>query len=208
MRHGKKINHLGRTSSHRKAMLANMASSLIKSEKKRIITTLAKAKALRVFIEPLITKSKTNTTHSRRVVFSKLRDKEAAKILFGEVAAKVAERQGGYIRILKIGPRLGDNAEMALVEIVDFNEFITDKPKKKTRRRRKTKKKEAPKATEAAVEEVEAIEAEEAADEAGEAATDDAGDDAADAPSAEDESDAPAGEAASDDADEEKKEGE
>jgi large subunit ribosomal protein L17 len=137
MRHGKKFNHLGRTASHRKAMLRNMASSLLISEKKRIITTLAKAKALRGFIEPLITKAKDNTTHSRRTVFARLGNKEAVKELFGEVAARVGERPGGYTRILKIGPRKGDNAEMALIELVDFNEFATEKPKKKSSRRRR-----------------------------------------------------------------------
>ncbi|MEM0995663.1 MAG: 50S ribosomal protein L17 [Bacteroidota bacterium] len=137
MRHGKKFNHLGRTASHRKAMLRNMAASLLMSEKKRIITTVAKAKALRVFIEPLITKSKTNTTHSRRTVFARLGNKEAVKILFGEVAAAVGDRPGGYTRILKIGPRKGDNAEMALIELVDFSEFATEKPKKKASRRRR-----------------------------------------------------------------------
>lgn len=151
-------------------MLSNMASSLIISEKKRIITTVAKAKALRKYVEPLITKAKNNTTHSRRVVFSYLRNKEAVHALFSDVAAKVGDRPGGYTRILKIGPRKGDNAEMALIELVDFNEFITDAPKKKSSRRRK--KKSAPKADKPAapkaVEEV-AEKAEEAAAEAAEA---------------------------------------
>ena len=133
MRHGKKINHLGRKTPHRKAMLANMACSLIKH--KQIKTTVAKAKALRVYAEPLITKAKTNTTHNRRTVFSYLKDKEAIKELFGDVASKVADRPGGYLRILKIGNRLGDNAEMAMVELVDYNEFFdgfgSKKPKKK-----------------------------------------------------------------------------
>ena len=118
-------------------MLANMASSLLISEKKRIVTTLAKAKALRKYIEPVITKSKTNTTHSRRMAFRYLRNKEAASILFGEVAEAVGDRPGGYTRILKLGPRKGDNAEMALIELVDFNEFTKDAPKKKTSRRRR-----------------------------------------------------------------------
>ena len=119
MRHGKKFNHLGRTSTHRKSMLANMATSLILH--KRITTTLAKAKALRVYIEPLITRSKEDTTHSRRIVFSYLESKEAVTELFREVSTKVAERPGGYTRILKLGQRLGDSADMAIIELVDFN---------------------------------------------------------------------------------------
>ena len=125
MRHGRKFNHLGRKSAHRKAMLSNMACSLI--EHKRIKTTLAKAKALRVYVEPIITKSKTDTTHSRRVAFSYLKNKEAVKELFGEISDRVAERPGGYTRILKIGNRLGDNAEMAIIELVDFNELAPGK---------------------------------------------------------------------------------
>ncbi|HPI86389.1 MAG TPA: 50S ribosomal protein L17 [Bacteroidales bacterium] len=119
MRHGKKINHLSRKSAHRKAMLSNMATSLIMH--KRITTTLAKAKALRVYVEPIITRSKEDTTHSRRVVFSYLRSKEAVTELFRDVSAKVADRPGGYTRIIKLGLRLGDNAEMAMIELVDFN---------------------------------------------------------------------------------------
>jgi large subunit ribosomal protein L17 len=119
MRHGKKFNHLGRKSVHRKSMLANMATSLILH--KRITTTLAKAKALRVYVEPLITRSKEDTTHSRRVVFSYLESKEAVTELFREVSTKVAERPGGYTRILKLGQRVGDSAEMAIIELVDFN---------------------------------------------------------------------------------------
>ena len=135
MRHGKKFNHLGRKAAHRKAMLANMACSLI--EHKKIKTTLAKAKALRVYVEPLITKSKNDTTHSRRTVFSYLKQKEAITELFGDIATKVADRPGGYTRILKLSNRLGDNAQMALIELVDYNEtYITDKPKKKKTRRR------------------------------------------------------------------------
>jgi large subunit ribosomal protein L17 len=149
MRHGKKFNHLGRKSAHRKAMLANMGSSLIKH--KRINTTVAKAKALRVFLEPLITKSKTDTLHNRRVVFSNLRDKDAVTELFREISTKVADRPGGYLRIIKLGNRLGDNAEMAMIEFVDYNTtYNTDKPvKKKTRRRRRKAKTEetAPEAT-------------------------------------------------------------
>jgi large subunit ribosomal protein L17 len=152
MRHGKKNNHLGRTDSHRKAMLANMASSLIKH--KRITTTLAKAKVLRMYVEPMITKSKTDTTHSRRIVFSYLQDKESVTELFRDIAAKVANRPGGYTRIIKLNNRLGDNAEMALIELVDYNEVYGkegDTAEKKTTRRgrSKTKKSDAP-ATEAA----------------------------------------------------------
>jgi large subunit ribosomal protein L17 len=137
MRHGKKVNHLGRTNSHRKAMLGNMATSLILH--KRITTTLAKAKALRVYVEPLLTKSKNDTTHSRRVVFSYLQDKDAVTILFREIADKIASRPGGYTRIIKMENRLGDNAEMALIELVDYNTVYSSdevKPEKKTTRRR------------------------------------------------------------------------
>ncbi|WP_316746132.1 50S ribosomal protein L17 [Pedobacter gandavensis] len=142
MRHGKKNNHLGRTDSHRKAMLANMASSLIKY--KRIQTTLAKAKALRMYVEPLLTKSKTDTTHSRRIVFSYLQDKEIVTELFRDVAAKIANRPGGYTRIIKLNNRLGDNAEMALIELVDYNEIYgkeVESAEKKTTRRGRTKAK-------------------------------------------------------------------
>lgn len=140
MRHGKKINHLGRTDSHRKAMLANMASSLILH--KRITTTVAKAKALRVYVEPILTKAKNDTTHSRRTVFSLLQNKEVLTVLFREVADKIANRPGGYTRIIKLGNRLGDNASMALMELVDFNElYNTDaKVEKKSTRRRGAKK--------------------------------------------------------------------
>ena len=137
MRHRKSFNHLGRTSSHRKAMLSNMATSLILH--KRIKTTVAKAKALRGYVEPLITKSKEDTTHSRRVVFSYLQDKFAVTELFRNISGKVADRPGGYTRIIKLGKRQGDNAEMALIELVDYNELLlTDKAKKSksTRRRR------------------------------------------------------------------------
>ncbi len=138
MRHGKKHNHLGRKTAHRKAMLANMACSLI--EHKRINTTVAKAKALRVFVEPLITKSKSDTTHNRRIVFSYLRDKYAVTELFREISVKVADRPGGYIRIIKLGNRQGDNAPMAMVELVDYNEIYNPKgakAKKTTRRSRR-----------------------------------------------------------------------
>src|SRR5690606_36883374 len=144
MRHGKKVNHLGRTDSHRKAMLANMASSLIKH--KRITTTLAKAKSLRMYVEPIITKSKTDTTHSRRIVFSYLQDKEVVTELFRDIAAKVANRPGGYTRIIKLNNRLGDNAEMALIELVDYNEVYgkdTEAAEKKTTRRGRSRSKKA-----------------------------------------------------------------
>lgn len=142
MRHRKGVNHLGRTSAHRKAMLANMASSLIKH--KRIKTTLQKAKELRMFVEPLITKSKEDSTHSRRIVFSSLQDKNAVTELFREVAPKIAERHGGYTRILKLDNRVGDSAEMCFIELVDFNvNLISGKeaaPKAKAKRRRGSKK--------------------------------------------------------------------
>jgi large subunit ribosomal protein L17 len=144
MRHGKKINHLGRTSTHRKAMLSNMATSLILH--KRISTTLAKAKALRTYVEPLITRSKEDSTHSRRLVFSYLQSKEAVSELFREISKKVAERPGGYTRILKTGNRLGDNADMCMVELVDYNETMLstkETAKAKTTRRRRTAKKAA-----------------------------------------------------------------
>lgn len=138
MRHGKKFNHLGRTAPHRKAMLANMASSLIIH--KRISTTLAKAKALRTYVEPLLTKSKEDTTHSRRTVFAYLKDKNAVAELFRDISVKIAERPGGYTRIIKLPNRLGDNASMAFIELVDYNEVYTNSnaaskaPEKKTRR--------------------------------------------------------------------------
>lgn len=145
MRHGKKINHLSRKSAHRRAMLSNMATSLIMH--KRITTTLAKAKALRVYVEPLITRSKDDSTHSRRVVFSYLQSKEAVTELFRDISVKVAERPGGYTRIIKLGTRLGDNAELAMIELVDFNLNLLgakEPAKAKTRRgRRVTGKKDA-----------------------------------------------------------------
>ncbi|MCC5920059.1 MAG: 50S ribosomal protein L17 [Cyclobacteriaceae bacterium] len=146
MRHGKRFNHLSRTSSHRKAMLANMASSLILH--KRITTSVAKAKALKKYVEPLITKAKNDTTHSRRMVFSYLKKKEPVQHLFDEVAGKIANRPGGYTRIIRIGHRLGDNAELCLIELVDYNEVYNAKavttteesqPKKRTRRAGKKK---------------------------------------------------------------------
>lgn len=138
MRHGKKFNHLSRKTAHRKSMLANMACSLI--EHKRINTTEAKAKALRQYVEPLITKSKNDTTHNRRIVFSTLKNKYAVSELFRDVAVKVGDRPGGYVRIIKLGNRQGDNAAMAMVELVDYNETYTPKAKKKKATRRRGKK--------------------------------------------------------------------
>ena len=138
MRHNKKFNHLGRTASHRNAMLSNMACSLIKH--KRITTTVAKAKALKKFVEPLITKSKEDTTNSRRVVFSNLQDKFAVTELFKEISVKVADRPGGYTRIIKTGHRLGDNAEMCFIELVDYNENMAKTAAKKATRTRRSKK--------------------------------------------------------------------
>mgnify|MGYP003526870077 CR=1 FL=1 len=153
MRHNKAINHLGRKSGHRKALLANMATSLILN--KRIQTTVAKAKALKMYVEPLITKSKEDSTHSRRVVFSYLKNKEAVTELFRTVAPKIADRPGGYTRVLKTGFRQGDGADMALIELVDFNEAAlasAKKPAKKTTRRSSKKAVEAAPAVEAPVE--------------------------------------------------------
>ena len=160
MRHGKKFNHLGRTADHRHAMLANMAISLIMH--KRITTTLAKAKALKKYVEPLITRSKDDSTNSRRVVFSYLQNKEALKELFGPVAQKVGDRPGGYTRIIKLGFRQGDAAEKAFIELVDFDENMLKSPKaeKKTRRSRKSAAKaEAPVAEELKAEEAAPAEA-------------------------------------------------
>ena len=139
MRHRKKFNHLGRKKGHRSSMLANMACSLI--EHKRINTTLAKAKALKKFVEPLITKSKSDTTHNRRIVFSRMKQKNAVAELFRDVAVKVADRPGGYTRIIRLGNRLGDNAEMAMIELVDYNDVYVAKKKKTTRRSRRGGKK-------------------------------------------------------------------
>jgi len=148
MRHGKKVNHLGRTSSHRKALLSNLACSLFLH--KRISTTVAKAKALQRYVEPLITKSKSDNTHSRRVVFSYLQDKEAVKALFDIVAEKVSTRPGGYTRIIKTGQRLGDAAEMCIIELVDFNTLLLKEAagtaKKRTRRSTKKKVEDTPSA--------------------------------------------------------------
>jgi large subunit ribosomal protein L17 len=156
MRHGKKHNHLGRKTAHRKAMLANMACSLI--EHKRINTTVAKAKALRVFVEPIITKSKTDTTHNRRLAFSVLRDKYAVSELFRDVAVKVADRPGGYVRIIKLGNRQGDNAPMAMVELVDYNELYNPKGNKAKKSTRRSRRGGAKKAADAQVEETTATE--------------------------------------------------
>lgn len=139
MRHGKKFNHLGRKAAHRKALLRNLGISLI--EHKRIETTLAKAKALRKFIEPIVTKGKVNTMHSRRVVFSYLQNKEAVKELFSTVADKIGDRPGGYVRVIKTGFRRSDGAEMAMIEFVDFNEVYNLKDAKKPSRRRRSKAK-------------------------------------------------------------------
>ena len=140
MRHNKKFNHLGRTKSHREALLSNMTVSLIKA--KRITTTVAKAKALRVYAEPIINRAKDDTTNSRRIVFSYLQDKEAVKELFGNIATKIADRPGGYTRVLKLGNRLGDNAATAMIEFVDYNEnMLKDKSEKKSKTRRSRSKK-------------------------------------------------------------------
>jgi len=141
MRHGKKFNHLGRKTAHRKAMLSNMAGSLI--EHKRVMTTVQKAKALRKVVEPLVTRSKENTTHNRRIAFAVLRQKEVVTELFNVVGPKVGDRPGGYTRIIKTGNRQGDNAEMCMVELVDFNEIYGQDEKKKTTRRSRRAKTEA-----------------------------------------------------------------
>jgi len=154
MRHGKKINHLGRKTAHRKSMLANMACSLI--EHKRINTTTAKAKALKQFVEPLITKSKNDTTQNRRIVFSRLRQKEAVAELFRDVSAKIADRPGGYTRVIRLGNRLGDNADMAMIELVDYNETYDAGKKKKSSTRRR-KKSTAPKVEDVQIESTEAV---------------------------------------------------
>lgn len=156
MRHGKKFNHLGRKSAHRKAMLANMACSLI--EHKRINTTEAKAKALRQYVEPLITKSKNDTTHNRRVVFSYLKNKYAVTELFKEISVKVADRPGGYVRIIKLGNRQGDNASMAMIELVDYNELYNPKGKKAKKSTRRAGRKKKSDEAQAPVKEVAASE--------------------------------------------------
>lgn len=168
MRHGKKINHLGRTAPHRKAMLANMANSLI--EHKRIVTTVAKAKALRKYIEPILTKSKTDTTHSRRQVFSKLRSKESLKILFDEISQRIADRPGGYTRILRLGNRKGDNAEIAMIELVDYNAAALET--KTTRKRTRRSGKASPGASAEATAETAVVTEEVIAEESSDAAAD------------------------------------
>ena len=209
MRHGKKFNHLGRTAAHRKAMLSNMACSLI--EHKRINTTVAKAKELKKFVEPLVTRSKVDSTHNRRIVFSYLKNKHAVSELFREVVAKVGERPGGYTRIIKTGNRLGDNAEMCMIELVDFNELYTNekaKTKKSRRSRRAggSKKAEAPVTAKAEVKEsaaeetvapqeetaTEEVKAEEASNEAVEAKTEEAPVEEASAPEKEEAAEATA----------------
>jgi len=147
MRHGKKVNHLGRTSAHRKALLSNLASSLILE--KRITTTLAKAKELRKYVEPLITKSKDDSTHQRRTVFSYLQNKESVKVLFDEVSSKISERPGGYTRIIKTGNRLGDNAETCIIELVDYNDLYTQEKGKAAAKRTRRSKRGTGKATDA-----------------------------------------------------------
>lgn len=200
MRHGKKINHLSRTSAHRKAMLANMANSLI--EHKRINTTVAKAKALKVFVEPLITKSKEDTTHNRRVVFSYLKNKNAVTELFREVAAKVGDRPGGYTRIIKTGNRLGDNAEMCMIELVDFNDLYTNAKKEATKSKRRRRGGSSKTKTEApAPEVVEEVKAEEEVAEKTEAV-------AEEAPVKEETPKAEAAEAPAEDSKEDEKKGE
>ena len=163
MRHGKKFNHLGRKTAHRKAMMANMACSLI--EHKRITTTVAKAKALRGYVEPLVNRSKEDSTHSRRVCFRYLRDKHAVSELFTEVGPKVATREGGYTRIIRVGNRLGDNAEMCMIELVDFNELYGNEAKSKKKRSRRSRRggaAAAAPAAETAAEVVEEVAVEEA----------------------------------------------
>ena len=200
MRHGKKFNHLGRKAAHRKAMLSNMACSLI--DHKRINTTLAKAKALKQYVEPLITKAKNDSTHSRRVVFSYLRQKDTIKELFGAVSTKVGDRPGGYTRIIKTGNRLGDNAEMCMIELVDFNDVYTngkETKKTKTRRRKKStaKVEETPVVEEAqvveetpAVEEAQVVEETPAVEEApvAEAVSEESNTDAEEAPASDENS--------------------
>jgi large subunit ribosomal protein L17 len=204
MRHGKKVNHLGRTHSHRAAMLSNMACSLI--EHKRITTTIAKAKALRTYVEPLITKSKDDSTHSRRTAFSYLKSKEAVTELFRSVAPKVADRPGGYTRIIRTGYRLGDNAEMCMIELVDFNELLlSDAPKKSTTRRSRRGGSGAAKAVPAAEGEItdaEVIEENDAAEAV--AATEET----AEGPATEEANEATAADEASEGSEEEKKDGE
>ncbi len=205
MRHGNRNNALSRTTSHRKSMLSNMACSLI--EHKRITTTVAKAKVLRKFVEPLITKSKMDSTHSRRMVFSTLKRKEAVTELFRDVAPKVGDRDGGYTRIIRLGTRLGDAAEMCMIELVDFNELLLQDAKAKTKRSRRGSKKKAAdvtpeaKATQAAEAKVEEVKAE-AAEDVAEATTEKSADTEVAEPTKEDTN---TDDAATNDADEPKK---
>ncbi|TNE66568.1 MAG: 50S ribosomal protein L17 [Bacteroidetes bacterium] len=196
MRHGDKINNLGRTAAHRRALLANMAASLI--EHKRITTTLAKAKALRRYIEPLITKAKNNTTHSRRVVFSYLQNKEAIKELFGPIAEKIGDRPGGYVRVIKMGFRRGDGAETAMIELVDFNEVYNPnagKEKKAKRTRRGgSKKQEGEETAETAAVAATTEEAVAEVEEQVEDVVEEVAEDVAETPAAEAEPEAPAAE--------------
>jgi large subunit ribosomal protein L17 len=164
MRHGDKINNLGRKSAHRQALMMNLATALI--ENKRIFTTLAKAKALRTYVEPLITRSKTDSTHSRRIAFSYLKNKDAVSTLFKDVAGKVAERNGGYTRIIKTGNRQGDAAEMAMIELVDFNDLYTGKAKKGTAAKAKTTRRSRGKKTTEKAPKAEAKKADKSADDA------------------------------------------
>ncbi len=163
MRHRKKFNHLSRTSAHRNAMLTNMAISLLKH--KRIHTTTAKAKALRMFIEPIITKAKDDTTHNRRVVFSTLQDKEIVAELFRDIVEKIGDRPGGYTRILKTGNRIGDNAEMCFIELVDYNENMLTAPSEKKTTRRRSRKKTTAADTATEVKDAPAVDAEEGSEE-------------------------------------------
>ncbi|GIV31954.1 MAG: hypothetical protein KatS3mg030_256 [Saprospiraceae bacterium] len=183
MRHGHKGNHLGRTKEHRRALLRNLACSLI--EHKRIFTTLAKAKALRSYIEPLVTRAKTNTTHNRRVVFSYLQSKEAIKELFGPVAAEVGDRPGGYVRVIRTGFRKGDGAEMAMIEFVDFNKDYNPKEGKSTGRRRRRRGKGKGSTAEATTPVAETPVAASAEEEVVETSTDDVEAPSAEAPAAE-----------------------
>ncbi len=207
MRHGKKFNHLGRKTAHRKAMLSNMACSLI--EHKRINTTVAKAKALRGFVEPILTKSKTDSTHSRRSVFRYLQNKDVVNELFREVAPKIMDRQGGYTRIIRTGYRLGDNAEMCMIELVDFNELYTNESTKKTTRRSRRgggKAKDAEATADVATEEVAEETVEAATEETVEAEAEETATEEVEEPKAEEAADESADDAADSDEEEKKEE--
>ncbi|MFZ9029475.1 MAG: 50S ribosomal protein L17 [Crocinitomicaceae bacterium] len=207
MRHGKKFNHLGRKTAHRKAMLSNMACSLI--EHKRINTTVAKAKALRGFVEPILTKSKTDSTHSRRSVFRYLQNKDVVNELFRDVAPKIMDRQGGYTRIIRTGYRLGDNAEMCMIELVDFNELYTNESSKKTTRRSRRgggKAKGAEATADVATEEVVEETVEAATEETVEAEAEETATEEVEEPKAEEAADESTDEAADSDEEEKKEE--